>query len=257
MTKEKKPLKSLRKEQRRGGGMGFSENIICPASLAGVLDNRFRRWLHNPERILSHYVKEGMTVLDMGCGPGFFTLALARLVGTTGRVIAVDLQEKMLQRVRKKVSGTELETRLTFHQCSREGLGISEPVDFILAFYMLHEVPDQRILLKEFGFCLKPEGCLLVVEPKYVHVSKKAFLETLQHAQKAGLREVEGTRVCFSRSALFQKDEAGLNTCERRKDAVGDDRQKSQTPRREGERDESDPVVNEGKTTPSLWELLS
>ena len=70
---------------------------VCPAALAGSLDNRIRRWFQNPQKILSPYIKEGMTVLDIGCGPGFFSVEIAHLVGKTGRVIAADLQEGMLQ----------------------------------------------------------------------------------------------------------------------------------------------------------------
>ena len=46
-----------------------SENV-CPVERAGGLDNRLRRWVHNPHKILGPYVKEGMTVMDVGCGPG-------------------------------------------------------------------------------------------------------------------------------------------------------------------------------------------
>jgi len=51
---------------------------VCPAEFAGSLDNSFRRWLHNPQKILKPYIKEGMTVLDLGCGPGVFTVLLSK-----------------------------------------------------------------------------------------------------------------------------------------------------------------------------------
>lgn len=73
-----------------------SKNRVCPVERAGSLDNIFRRWLQNPWKILRPYIKEGMTVLDFGCGPGYFTIAMAQMVGTSGWVIAVDLQEGML-----------------------------------------------------------------------------------------------------------------------------------------------------------------
>jgi len=65
---------------------------ICPVGQAWSLDNRLRRWLQDPRRILAPHVREGMTALDLGCGPGFFTLDLAWLVGPAGRVIASDLE---------------------------------------------------------------------------------------------------------------------------------------------------------------------
>jgi len=56
-------------------------NRVCPVELAGSLDNKIRRWLQNPQKILDPYVKEGMKVLDLGCGPGFFSTAMAKMVG--------------------------------------------------------------------------------------------------------------------------------------------------------------------------------
>ena len=78
-------------------------NRVCPVSLAGGLDSGIRKLLQNPGRILNAHVREGMTVLDLGCGPGFFSVEMARRVGESGSVIAVDLQEGMLERLRKKL----------------------------------------------------------------------------------------------------------------------------------------------------------
>ena len=111
---------------------------ICPVERAGSLDNRFRRWFQNPRKILGPYLKEGMTALDVGCGPGFFSLDMARMAGTTGRVIAADLQNAMLDKIRVKIKGTELEKRITLHTCEKDKISISEKVDFVLLFYMVH-----------------------------------------------------------------------------------------------------------------------
>jgi len=66
------------------------DNRVCPVERAGRLNNRIRRWLQNPQKIVRPYVKEGITVLDMGCGPGFFSIDMAQMVGKSRRVIAVD-----------------------------------------------------------------------------------------------------------------------------------------------------------------------
>lgn len=79
--------------------MKKSNHRICPVERAGHLETRLRRWVQNPEKILSPYVKKGMTVLDMGAGPGFFSIPLARMVGETGHVVACDLQQGMLDRI--------------------------------------------------------------------------------------------------------------------------------------------------------------
>ena len=79
------------------------------------------------------YNEEGMTVRDVGSGPGFFAIDMAHLVGASGRVIALDLQEGMLQRLNTKIQGTDLEARFTLQKCEADQLGVSEPVDFILS----------------------------------------------------------------------------------------------------------------------------
>jgi len=52
-------------------------NSVCPVEIAGSIDNRIRRWLQNPQKILRPFIKEGMTVLDIGCGTGFFSVDMA------------------------------------------------------------------------------------------------------------------------------------------------------------------------------------
>ena len=88
--------------------MSNKNNRVCPVERAGSLDSRIRRWGQNPQKILGPYIEKGMTVLDIGCGPGFFSIDMAQMVGKSCRVITSDLQEGMLQKVRDKIKGTEL-----------------------------------------------------------------------------------------------------------------------------------------------------
>jgi ubiquinone/menaquinone biosynthesis C-methylase UbiE len=166
------------------------------------LDNPIRRLIHNPQKILGGYIEPGQTVLDLGCGPGTFSLAMAKMVGESGKVIAVDVQEEMLQIVRKKAARQGLESRIVTHKSGPDGIGISEKVDFALAFYMVHEVPDSEAFLKETASVLKPKGKLLVVEPK-MHVSAAAFEKTIEVARQAGLRFISEPKIRFSRSKLL------------------------------------------------------
>jgi ubiquinone/menaquinone biosynthesis C-methylase UbiE len=184
--------------------MSDRKRRVCPVEMAGSLDNRIRRWVQDPRKILGPYLKEGMTALDLGCGPGFFTLDMALLVGGTGRVIASDLQEGMLQKVREKIEGTELEERIILHKCNEKRIGLSEEVDFILLFYMVHEVPDKKEFFSGIAGILKKNGKVLMAEPPF-HVSKKAFDETLKIAGEAGLSHREGPKVFFSKSAILEK----------------------------------------------------
>jgi ubiquinone/menaquinone biosynthesis C-methylase UbiE len=170
---------------------------VCPVERAGILNNRIRRWLQNPHKIVGPYIEEGMTVLDLGCGPGFFSVDMAQMAGKSGRVIAADLQEG-------KIQGTELEERITLHKCEENKIGVSEEIDFVLAFYMIHEVPNQEEFFNEIEVILKPKGQVFVVEPPF-HVSKSAFEETISKARNAGFTLVERPKVLLSKTAVLKK----------------------------------------------------
>jgi ubiquinone/menaquinone biosynthesis C-methylase UbiE len=178
---------------------------ICPWWLASALDNPIRRLIHSPEKILGGYINSGQTVLDIGCGPGTFTIALAKMVGETGKVIAVDVQDEMLQVVRKKAIKEGLDSRIITFKSVSNKIGISNKVDFALAFYMFHEVPNTEAFLKEVAALLKPKGKLLIVEPKF-HVSASSFKSTLEAAQLAGLKAIFEPQIRFSRSMLFKRE---------------------------------------------------
>lgn len=184
--------------------MGDGKSRVCPVAIAGSLDNRLRRWVQNPRKIVGPYIQAGMTVLDFGCGPGYFTIDIARMVGESGRVIAADLQEGMLQKLRVKIQGTELGRRIILHQCEAGAIGLSETVDFILAFYMVHEIPDQEALFNEMGLILNPNGKLFIVEPP-LHVSKTGFEETVRKAQRAGFITVQRPKVFLSKTVILKR----------------------------------------------------
>jgi len=183
--------------------MKYGNSRVCPVERAGSLDNRIRRWLQNPQKILAPYIEEGMTVLDIGCGPGFFSIDMAKMVGKSGRVIASDLQEGMLQKLKDKIQGTELEERITLHKCEENKIGVSENVDFVIAFYIVHEVPSQEEFLNEIRSILKPNGQVLIVEPPF-HVSKAAFEEIIRNARDAGFKPVERPKVFLSKTVILK-----------------------------------------------------
>lgn len=177
---------------------------VCPVSRSGGLLCSARRWVHNPQRLLRGLVREGETVADLGCGPGYFTLPLARMVGESGCVIAVDLQEGMLALLRERAARAGLSDRIRLHQCSPLDLGVTDPVSFALAFYLVHEVPDVARCLSQVRTMLAPGGRCLLVEPK-LHVSAPAFARTVALAEAAGLRPGAAPRVALSRSVLLER----------------------------------------------------
>jgi ubiquinone/menaquinone biosynthesis C-methylase UbiE len=184
--------------------MEHERNRVCPVELASSLDNKIRRWLQNPHEILAPYIREGMTVLDIGCGPGFFSIEMAKMVGTRGKVISADLQEGMLQELGNKIRGTELEARIKRVKCGKDSINISEHVDFILAFYMVHEVPDKNSFFKQLKTILNERGIFLLVEPKLFHVSRKGFELTTKVAEENGFNTYPGPKLRLSWSAVLR-----------------------------------------------------
>lgn len=143
-----------------------------------------------------------MTVLDLGCGPGYFTGELANLVGEEGKVIAADLQEKMLAKMAIKIKAMGAENRVEQHKCSEDKIGLTKRIDFVLAFWMVHEVPDQLAMFNELRNILNTGGRILVIEPK-IHVPSGAFAKTIAHSETAGFEIIERPKVVISRSVLL------------------------------------------------------
>jgi ubiquinone/menaquinone biosynthesis C-methylase UbiE len=120
---------------------------------------------------------------------GFFTLELARRVGPSGRVLAVDVQPKMLEGLRKRAAKAGLAGRIDIRLPHQDRLGIeewAERVDFALAFAVVHEVSNPEALFADIYKALKPAGKLLFAEPAG-HVSDDAFDTSLAQAGNAGL----------------------------------------------------------------------
>lgn len=176
---------------------------VCPVERSGSLDNKLRKLFQNPKKLLKPYIRKGMTVLEIGCGPGFFTLDMAEMVGESGKIIAVDLQEGMLEKVKSKILGTQFEQRIKLHKCDDISIGISEQVDFVLLFYMVHEVPDKPKLFSQLASILKPDGQILVAEPP-IHVSARKFQLMLQQAKHQGLIDLQGPKMLFSKTAILK-----------------------------------------------------
>ena len=123
------------------------------------------------------------------------------MVGPEGRVISVDLQEDMLKRSRRRAERRGLADRIDFHQATRAGLGLTTPVDFVLAFWMLHEVRDRAGFLGEVRSILRPSGHLLIAEPKG-HVPPALFERITDVVGAAGFTVKEARRIRLSRAIL-------------------------------------------------------
>ena len=139
---------------------------ICPWWLAYTFDNRLRHFFHNPEKMLGSYVSKGMG-LDVGCGMGFFSIGLAKLVGDKGCVIAADIQPKMLEAMQKRADKNGLSNIIRLHKSEPNSLGVDTPVDFILAFWMVHEVPNPKLFFHQIRACLKQMEAFLSSNPSF------------------------------------------------------------------------------------------
>jgi ubiquinone/menaquinone biosynthesis C-methylase UbiE len=177
---------------------------ICPVKYAGSLDNKLRKIFQNPKKILGAYLKEGMFVLDMGCGPGFFSVEIAKMVGSSGKVISADLQKGMLDIVAKKIAGTELENRIVMHQCSNNEIGYTDKVDFAIAIYMVHEVKNISALFTELSSIIKQGGKLFILEPKF-HVSKEAIAIYSAELRKCGFKIIHEKNSFFEMNLIAEK----------------------------------------------------
>ena len=187
-------------------------HILCPHWAGYLLVNPLRKLLQNPDRILSPFVARGMTALEVGPGMGFFTLPLARMVGPCGRVVCVDVQEKMLQSLQKRARRAGVADRILTRPCEATSLGVGDlggRMDFALAFAVIHEVPDIARLLAEIAKALKPGARCLAAEPK-MHVSAQEFEQNLAMAAQHGPQLVDRPRIARCHAALFRRAGEGL-----------------------------------------------
>ncbi len=178
------------------------KNHLCPWWLAYTFDHPLRRLIQNPEKILRPHIHDGMTVMDIGCGMGFFSIPIAGMVGERGRVYAVDLQEKMLDVLLKRAKKAGVADRILTHVSESSRIGLDIRSDFIFAFYVVHEVRDIQGFLAQLRDCLSENGRLLIAEPK-LHVSKKANDEMISIGKKAGLQQIDYPDIAWSRSVVF------------------------------------------------------
>lgn len=146
-----------------------------------------------------------MNVLDIGCGMGYFSLPIARMVGDTGKVVCVDLQEKMIKGLIRRSDKAGLSDRIDARICRPDSLGLTDiagEIDFALAFALVHEVTDKERLLHEISNSIKQDGKLLIAEPMG-HISSKEFDATVSAAQRAGFDIVSDLTIRRSYAILL------------------------------------------------------
>ena len=163
--------------------------------------------MQKPESIVEPYVRLGMTVLEPGPGMGFFTPQLTKSVGPTGRVVAVDVQSKMIAELKRRLSKAGLVDRVDARVGTANSLSLEDlrgKVDFTLAMAVVHEMPSGSWFFGQVAETMKPGGTLLLAE-RSGHVSDAKFQAELEAAKAAGFEVVDRPAIRRSLAALLRK----------------------------------------------------
>ena len=183
---------------------------VCPWWLGYILASPLRRLMQDPAAIVQPYVRQGMTVLEPGPGMGFFTLELARRVGPNGRVVAVDIQRRMISGLKRRLARAGLLERVEARVATTDSLGLTDlngRVDFALVMAVVHETPGPAWFFSQVAETMKPGGIVLLAEPTG-HVKDADFKAEIDAAAAAGLVVTEHPAIPHSQTALLKKNEA-------------------------------------------------
>ena len=136
-------------------------------SVAGAawLDRAEREDEEEPDKALEIIgIASGEAVADIGAGSGYFTLRLSDLVGSTGHVYAVDIQEGMLRIIQRKLEQNRIgNVSLVLGSQGSSGLEESS-LDLALMVDVYHELAEPQMLLQQLYLALKPGGRLVLLE---------------------------------------------------------------------------------------------
>lgn len=185
----------------------MAKHEVCPWWIGYLLASPIRKLLQDPIRVLTPYVHAGMTVLEPGPGMGFFTLEIARLVGPSGRVIAVDLQPRMIEELKCRARRAGLFDRIDARVVPADSMtldGLDRTVDFVFVFAVVHELPSAGHFFAEAARAMKPGATVLLAEPAG-HVSETEFAEEIAAAAENGLKVIDRPSLNRCNAALLQK----------------------------------------------------
>ena len=143
-----------------------------PEFAANLIDNPLRRRIQPPQEMpLRHGLKPGLQVLEVGPGNGTYTLATAQALAEEGKLITIDIEPKMIQRVNRRIreggiSNIEARVADVYDLPFQDGF-----FDLIYMIAVIGEIPDPQRAIEEFHRVLKPEGILafseILMDPDY------------------------------------------------------------------------------------------
>lgn len=180
---------------------------VCPVWIGYLLINPIRKLFQHPEKILSQYISEGMTILDVGSAMGYFSIPLAKMTGPEGKVVCVDIQETMLDKLQKRADKFGVGSIIEKCKAEESSLNLENyknMADFALAYAVAHEVPDQGSFFRDIHASLKDGGKILFSEPAG-HVSEIDFINSVGIAERCGFQLSGTPKITRSLTVLLSK----------------------------------------------------
>ena len=180
---------------------------VCPVWVGYLLASPVRKLFENPKKILGEYIKEGMTVLDLGSAMGFFSIPAARMVGPKGKVICIDVQEKMIEKLKKRTQRAGILDRIGTIVCDENSLKLTDytnKIDFAFAFAVIHEVSNVDSFFSETYKALKSNTKFFIAEPKG-HVTVEDFKKTVSIAEQNGFKVIDKPKAGRNLTVLLEK----------------------------------------------------
>lgn len=185
---------------------GFSKHFPCPVWVHRLIemDNPFTKANQTEEIIKNLDLSSGMHVLDAGCGPGRLSIPMAKSIGAKGFLTAMDLQEGMLDIVRKKAQESNLGNILYLQAGIGEGKLQPGQYDRIILVTVLGEIPQQEKAMLELYQSLKEGGILAITESIFdPHFQKKELVLRLALSCGFKVKGFAGNRLAYT--YLFKK----------------------------------------------------
>ena len=181
----------------------ITSNVIAP-----IVESEFRKRLAPEEMLIERSeIEEGMTVMELGCGPGLYTTDFARAIGREGKLYAVDLREEMINRLKRKLGKPEYKelSNIETNMANAYELPLQdETIDLVIMVAVLPEIPDKGKALKEIYRVLRPNGILaiseILVDPDY-----PLRKTTKKYCEQGGYKIVKASGNFFNYTLQFKK----------------------------------------------------
>lgn len=166
-----------------------------PPFFSFVIDNKFRNIFENMDKNVKIMgVSNAMKVLEIGCGSGYVTSFLSKAVGTEGSVISVDIQEKMIEKAKRK-RGYLKNVDFRVSNASDVNSIADGEIDLAFLYYSFHEIDKKDEAVKELYRVLKHNGILSIKEPRF-EVFKKDRESYREFIIERGFEFIESPKPC-------------------------------------------------------------